>query len=96
MKKNFILLLFATIGLILSFLWGITMNQLFEPWTAFVSAICYILGIYYSLDEKKKIKIRQIALFTSKNKSEIKGSKNLDGEVTQLTIGGKENKQSIE
>lgn len=96
MKKNYTLLFFATISLILSLLWGLSKNQIFEPWTAFVSGISYILGIYYSLDENKQIKIRQIILFSSKTDSKIKGAKNLNGEITQMTVGGKNNKQSIE
>jgi hypothetical protein len=58
MTKRLILLIFGTLALCISLYWGISGQQWLEPWTATLSALLYVLGIFFfppDSSEKKPI-----------------------------------------
>jgi len=50
MKKHYVFFVLGSIALLFSFVWGVTQNQALEPWTAFISALLYFIGLFINSD----------------------------------------------
>jgi hypothetical protein len=93
---KWILIMVGIISLGVSFYWGISGKQWLEPWTAVLSAILFLLGIFFTSDNDTKespnsiIQSNFLGFF---NSSKVK---KVIGRVRQLNIFSIGNKQKIE
>jgi hypothetical protein len=87
-----LLYIFAVISLVVSFYWGITNNQYLEPWTAFIGAVLFFIGLFVQNDQPKPSNTQR-NLFSFLNKSSIKRSGKGN---TQTNFFGFGNRQEIE
>ena len=88
-----ILILFGTLALLLSLYLGIGSNSKIEFWTAFLSALLYVLGMIIPNKDKNDKKISQRNFFSFLNSSKIRNNK---GSVKQSNIFGFGNIQEVD
>lgn len=95
MNVKYILIGLGILGLILSLAWGVTQNQIFEPWTAVVGALLFLIGFFKNNESNQEDKkaIKQTNLLGFFNKSKIK---NTIGKIRQLNFMSFKNEQEID
>lgn len=89
---KWLLYLFAAISLAISFYWGISQNQRLEPWTAFIGAVLFAIGLFVNND-KQNPSNAQKNIFSFFNSSKMK---NAGKDNKQFNFFGFGNKQEIE
>jgi purine-cytosine permease-like protein len=90
------LIIIGIISLAVSLYWGISGKQWLEPWTAVLSAMLFLIGIFFTPDSNTKesensIEQSNFVGFFNSNKV-----KNFIGKVRQINIFSLGNKQEIE
>lgn len=89
---KWLLYFFALVSLILSFYWGVSQNQKLEPWSVFISAILFLIGLFLQNKNPDQRNI-QSGFFSFFSKSKMK---NPVGSNKQSSFFGIGNKQEIE